>query len=121
MSCGDSVATDDRGPLTIAIGESKAARFELTTGLSSVAGGGLAWPRAAASRMKHNVKRAINKPSFARRIAPFRTVEAAIGTNCTASFRYDESGRTITSLGDVQAERRWHSTFSNGSETRSSR
>src|SRR5664279_5797777 len=99
MSCGDSVSTNDRGPLAIAIGESRAARFELTTGLSSVAGGGLAWPRAAAIRMKHSVKRAINKPSFARRIAPFRVVEAAIGTNCTARFRYDESGTTGTASG----------------------
>src|ERR1039458_7820776 len=118
MSRGDSLSTNDRSPLTVAIGESKAARFGLTAGLSSVAGGGLAWPRAAASRMKHSVKRAIKKPSFARIIAPFRAVEAAIGTNCSASLRYDESGRTNTALGDVQTERRWHSVFSNGSETR---
>src|ERR1039457_4866729 len=118
MSRGDSVATNDRCPLTVAIAELSPARFELMTELSGVAGGGLAWPRAAASRMKHSVKRAMEKPSFALIIAPFRAVEAAIGTNCSASFRYDESGTTNTALGDVQAERRWHSVFSNGSETR---
>src|ERR1039458_9882951 len=99
MSCGDSAATNGRCPLSVAIGELRPARFGLMTGLSGVAGDWLAWPRAAASRMKHSAKRAINKPSFARRIAPFRAVEAAIGTNCSASFRYDESGTTGTASG----------------------
>src|ERR1039458_9236211 len=99
MSLRDSFATNGRGPLAVAIGALRPARFELTNGLSSVDAGGLAWLRAAANRMKHSVKRAIKKPSFARRIAPFRAVGAAIGTKCSASFRYDESGTTCTASG----------------------
>src|ERR1039458_3123604 len=99
MSVRDSFATNGRGPMATAIAELRPARFELTTDLSAASGGWTAWLRAAANRMKHSVKRAMEMPSFARRIAPFRAVEAAIGTKCSASFRYDESGTTCTASG----------------------
>src|SRR5664280_2507674 len=99
MSFGDAVAANGTCPLAAAICEPRTARFDVGTDLSRLAGGWVAWPRAAANRMKHSVKRAMEKPSFARMIAPFRAVESVFGTKRLASSGYDESGTTRTSSG----------------------